>query len=191
MVCPLCRGDRRVRASAWQTARPHVDVVRCPLCCEGNNVNASIEMMAVRYYLASGDIPQSVPALHQGMARLARQRTDEADQPPRRAQPTTDDTPADDDDALALQAEGAELERRLWVARAELAMRLGRARRRIDTIRQVRAADVVDADAWATDEGVWDRGEDHDALRAGQTRKQPPQGASVDPRNEDWSGWDG
>jgi hypothetical protein len=164
VVCPLCRGDRRVRAAAWSNARTSVDLLRCPLCCEGNNVNAAIEMRAVQYFLATGDIPQSVPELHQGLARLAHQGGNAQEDRPIPVRPTSaTEQVSDDADALALQAEVAELERRLWVARDELAARLGRERRRMETIRLVHTADVVDADAWTTDgthgQAVWDRGE--------------------------------
>lgn len=48
VVCPHCSGMRFVRQS-----RPAGnEAVRCPTCCEGNNVNATLEMFAIRAWLA-------------------------------------------------------------------------------------------------------------------------------------------
>ena len=48
VVCPHCCGMRFVRMS-----RPAGnEVSRCPTCCEGNNVNETLEMFAIRAWLA-------------------------------------------------------------------------------------------------------------------------------------------
>ena len=51
-VCPKCAGMRFVRLrvkgqEAWRS-----DVVRCPTCTEGNNVNEMAEVKAIRAYIA-------------------------------------------------------------------------------------------------------------------------------------------
>ena len=51
-VCPKCGGMRFVKLrqkghEPWTT-----EVVRCPTCCEGNNVNEVAEVKAIRAYIA-------------------------------------------------------------------------------------------------------------------------------------------
>ena len=55
MVCPTCRGMRFVRSSFFKmTASAHDstrEITRCPVCCEGNNVNIDRERDAIQKYL--------------------------------------------------------------------------------------------------------------------------------------------
>lgn len=57
-VCPMCRGMRfirfRPRSRHYYPAISvdgNPDVRRCPVCCEGNNVNEDLELAAVLAYI--------------------------------------------------------------------------------------------------------------------------------------------
>ena len=53
LVCPQCRGMRFVRAHEWDAHRStSVEVIRCPKCCEGNNVNVELELRVIERYMA-------------------------------------------------------------------------------------------------------------------------------------------
>lgn len=54
-VCPHCRGLRFVRQRQRQYAAWQADVIRCPVCCEGNNVNEMAEIRAIQRYIALAD----------------------------------------------------------------------------------------------------------------------------------------
>ena len=51
-VCPKCRGMRFVRARQRGRQPWEAEVIRCPTCCEGNNVNELAEVRAVQAYIA-------------------------------------------------------------------------------------------------------------------------------------------
>ena len=58
-VCPACQGmrflrQRRTHAQPWET-----EVVRCPVCCEGERVNEVGEIQAIRAYIARSDVPHA------------------------------------------------------------------------------------------------------------------------------------
>ena len=58
VTCPKCRGMRFVRMRTrghqpWET-----EVIRCPTCMEGNNVNEIAEVRAIRAYIALADAVQ-------------------------------------------------------------------------------------------------------------------------------------
>ena len=54
-VCPACCGMRFIRLRKRYHAEWEADVERCQVCCEGNNVNESLEVRAIREYIARSD----------------------------------------------------------------------------------------------------------------------------------------
>jgi hypothetical protein len=46
-VCPHCQGMRFVRVRAWSTDHHVVEIMRCPSCTEGNQVNPAKEQRAI------------------------------------------------------------------------------------------------------------------------------------------------
>jgi len=58
-VCPSCCGMRFVKLRRRGMAAWESEVVRCPVCTEGNNVNEMSEIRAIRAYIARADaLPQ-------------------------------------------------------------------------------------------------------------------------------------
>lgn len=51
LVCPACKGDRRVRIAPWDSRDPFRESIRCDTCCEGNQVNPVKERVAIERWL--------------------------------------------------------------------------------------------------------------------------------------------
>lgn len=57
-VCPKCAGMRFVRLRRKGDQPWESEVVRCPVCLEGNQVNELAEVKAIHAYIALGDAQQ-------------------------------------------------------------------------------------------------------------------------------------
>ena len=58
-TCPKCRGMRFVRSRQRGHQPWESEVIRCPTCTEGNNVNEMAETKAIKAYIALADAVQS------------------------------------------------------------------------------------------------------------------------------------
>ena len=54
-TCPKCRGMRFVRSRQRGRQPWEAEVIRCPTCTEGNNVNELAEIKAIKAYIALAD----------------------------------------------------------------------------------------------------------------------------------------
>ena len=67
VTCPKCRGMRFVRMRTRGHQQWETEVIRCPVCMEGNNVNEIAEVRAIRAYIALADaLPASLPEQKEG-----------------------------------------------------------------------------------------------------------------------------